>query len=217
MTGLSTHLRTLRGGLALVDPVSGTLRRLIALQYNPERLTRTIQPAAGSGASHAEPLRLTGPGVETIRLEAELDAADQLEQPGKFPDVVDTGLLPVLSALELILYPSSGQLQSNDRLANMGTLEIAPMEGPLVLFIWSKCRVLPVRVTDIGITEDEFDAALNPIRAKVSMTMKVLAPGDLPFSHRGSALFMSHLVQKEALAGRAGKGMLSMLGLGGLP
>lgn len=217
MSGLSTDARTIKGGLALLDPTTGTLRRLIVLQYNPERLTRTVQPAPGSGASHAEPLRIAGAAAETIKLDADLDAADQLEQPGTNPDVVANGLLPVLASLELILQPASAQLEGNNRLANVGTLEIVPMEGPLILFIWSKHRVLPVRVTDIGITEEEFDPALNPIRAKLSLSMKVLTPADLPFSHRGTSLFMSHLVQKEALAGKAGRAGLATLGLEALP
>ena len=40
------------------------------------------------------------------------------------------------------------------------------METPLSLFVWSRNRVLPVRVTDFSVTEEAFDTSLNPIRAK---------------------------------------------------
>ena len=74
---------------------------------------------------------------------------------------------PQLAALEIILYPTSSQLQSNNALAQSGTLEIVPMQTPLTLFVWSKNRVVPVRLTEFSITEEAFDPALNPIRAKV--------------------------------------------------
>jgi hypothetical protein len=91
------------------------------------------------------------------------------------------------------------------------------MESPLTLFIWSKNRVLPVRLTDFSITEEAFDPALNPIRAKVSLGMRVLSVNDLPFDHKGSSLFMSYHQQKEALAARARSGPLNVLGITRIP
>ena len=76
------------------------------------------------------------------------------------------------------------------------------MEAPLTLFVWSKNRVLPVRLTEFSITEEAFDPALNPIRAKVSLGMRVLTVNDLGFDHKGGSLFMAYLQQKEQL-GRA--------------
>ena len=63
----------------------------------------------------------------------------------------------------------------------MGTLEIVPAEAPLTLFVWSKNRMLPVRITEFSITEEAFDPALNPIRAKVSLGLRVLSVNDLGF------------------------------------
>jgi hypothetical protein len=45
---------------------------------------------------------------------------------------------------------------------------VLPLEAPLTVFVWSEQRAVPVRVTDLSITEEAFDVALNPIRAKVS-------------------------------------------------
>lgn len=90
------------------------------------------------------------------------------------------------------------------------------MEAPLSLFVWSKNRILPVRLTDFSITEEAFDPALNPIRAKVSLGMRVLTVNDLGFDHRGGSLFMSHLQQKEQLAAKSQAGALSVLGIGGI-
>ena len=85
----------------------------------------------------------------------------------------------------------------------MGTLEIAPMEAPLTLFVWSKTRIVPVRLTEFSITEEAFDPALNPIRAKVSLGMRVLSVNDLGFDHKGGNLYLAYHQQKEQLAARS--------------
>jgi hypothetical protein len=87
-------------------------------------------------------------------------------------------------------------LSSNNQLAQSGTLEIVPMESLLPLFVWSKSRIVPVRITDFSITEEAFDTALNPIRAKVSLGMRVLSVDDLGFQHKGGSLFMGYLQAK---------------------
>ncbi len=211
--------RILKGGLALIDPASSAIQRIIVLQYNPDSLTRTLQPktmqTASDGGDRSEALRLKGPPVETIKLEAEIDATDQLFfGQGQAAQV---GIHPQLASLELIIYPSSAQLQSTNALSRAGTLEIAPMEAPLSLFIWSKNRILPVRITDFTITEEAFDVALNPIRAKVSLSMRVLNVDDLGFDQKGGSLFMIYQQQKEALAALNTGGSLSALGIGSLP
>ena len=116
-----------------------------------------------------------------------------------------------------MVYPTSGQLLSNNSLAQSGTLEIVPMEAPLCLFVWSKNRVVPVRVTELSITEEAFDIALNPIRAKVSLGLRVLSVDDLGFDQKGGSLFISHLQQKEQLASLSPAAALSVLGIGGIP
>jgi hypothetical protein len=219
MTTFPGSPRLLKGGLVLVDPEAGTIVRVIVLQYNSDTLTRTLQPQAiaGEGQDRSQPLRLKGPAVETIKLEAEIDATDQLEFPDLNARAVEVGIYPELAVLETIVYPPSERLLSNRKLANSGTLEIAPVEAPLTLFVWSKNRVVPVRITDFSITEEAFDTALNPIRAKVSIGLRVLSVDDLGFEHRGGSIFMAYLQGKEGLARQARRGGLSELGLGRLP
>src|SRR5262249_10002436 len=141
-----------------------------------------------------------GPPVETLKLEVDIDATDQLERPDENRTAVEVGIHPQLAALETIVHARSADLQANDTLAAAGTLEIVPMEAPLTLFVWSKNRVVPVRITEFSITEEAFDVALNPIRAKVSLGLRVLTVDDVGFAHRGGSLFMSYLRNKEALA-----------------
>src|SRR6476660_3579410 len=214
--------RLLKGGIVLIDPDSGTVGRIISLQYNPDTLTRSLQIQGVSadgdgGGDRSEILRLKGPPVETIKLDAEIDATDQLEFPDQNQNAVQAGIQPQLAALEAIVYPTSQQLQSNNALENAGTLEIIPMESALTLFIWSKNRIIPVRLTDFSITEEAFDPALNPIRAKVGLGMRVLSVNDLGFDHRGTSIFMAYLQAKERLAATVPSRRLSDLGIGRLP
>ena len=219
MTSFPRSPRLLKAGIVLIDPDSAAIKRVIALQYNPDTLTRTlqVQGVEGEGGNRSEALRLTGPPVETIKLDAEIDAADQLEFPEENTVTAELGIHPQLAALETIIYPASSQLQENNRLAQSGTLEIVPMEAPLTLFIWSKTRILPVRLTEFSVTEESFDPSLNPIRAKVSLGMRVLSVDDLGFTHKGGSLFMIYQQQKERLAAMGEGGALSALGIRGIP
>lgn len=206
--------RLLRGGLVQVDPDSGRVQRVVALQYNPDTLTRSLQiQAAGTEgqADRSEALRLKGPAIETIKLEAEIDATDALESADR--DAVALGIHPQLAVLETMVHPRAADLQANDALADSGVLEILPLQAPLTLFAWSKQRVVPVRVTDLSVTEEAFDVALNPIRARVSLSLRVLSVDDLGFQHRGGTLFMAYLRAKESLAARAASAPLSALGV----
>lgn len=220
ISGSPLSPRLVRGGLVLMDPDTAVVKRIIALQYNPDSLSRTLQIQAVHGSpdgTRVDALRLRGPAIETIKLEAELDATDQLEFPNQFPNAVQFGLHPQLAQLEMLVNPTVETLQADDALANAGTLEIIPLEQPLTLFVWSKSRVVPVRLTDFSITEEAFDPNLNPIRAKVSLGLRVLNVDDLGFSSPGGHLFMSYLGVKERLASLVPSAGISTLGLGGLP
>lgn len=205
--------RPVRAGLVLVDPVAGTPQRVIVLQFNPDSLQRSLAPqatAAEGQGDRTEALRLTGPAVETWKFDAELDATDQLDAPS--PD----GIHPQLAALELLLQPPSARIRADQRLAALGTLEIAPVETPLALFVWGRNRVLPVRLTELSVTEEAFDPDLNPIRATLSVGLRVLTTGDLPTGHRGAELYLAHLAGRERLARAGPAAGLSALGLAGL-
>lgn len=206
----------IRSGIVLIDPVNPT-PRIIRFQYNPDTLTRTLQVKGigGEGSNRSEALRLTGPPVETIKLDAEFDSTDQFELTN--PVSVEVGIQAQLAALEMIIYPSSRQLITNNLVAQTGTLEIIPMETALTLFIWNKNRILPVRLTDFSIVEEAFDTHLNPIRAKVSIGMRVLNIDDLGYDHKGSGIYMSYQQNKERLAARLNNGTLNDFGIKSLP
>lgn len=216
MTTFPNSPRLLKGGIVIVDPASGVVKQVIPLQYNPDTVTRSLAPkAAGEGATPSEALRLKGPPVETIRLETEIDATDGLASGDGVSQ--EAGIHPHLAALELIVYPSAANLAQNHAKEQSGILEVAALVPSLTLFVWSKNRVMPVRITDFSIVEEAFDPNLNPIRARVSLGMRVLSIDDLGFASKGGSLYMAYQQQKEQLAARFASGKLSTLGLGGLP
>ncbi len=209
--------RLLRGGLVLIDPTTGAVLRIIALQYNPDSVTRSLQIKGVSGETgdRQEALRLKGPAVETIKVEAEIDATDAMEANDATTN--DAGLHPQLAALEVIVHPSSAHLSATNAEASSGSLEIAPELAPLPLFVFGPKRIVPVRITELSITEEAFDAALNPMRAKVSLGLRVLSTDDLGFDGKGGNLFLSYLKAKEQLAQRVPSSSFATLGINGLP
>jgi hypothetical protein len=212
--------KLISGGIVLLDASSGAVQRVIALQYNPASVSRTLQAQwyePQQGAERSDRLRIKGPPVETIKIEAEIDATEELESPERHKAAAEFGIQPQLAALETLVFPTSAQLEANNRMAGSGTLEIVPMEAPLTLFVWSKQRVVPVRITEFSVTEEFFDTQLNPIQAKVSLGMRVLTVDDLGFNHRGGQYFIHYHKTKEELARKAPGAELGALGLQRLP
>lgn len=188
-----------RGAILSLDPTLGIPLGSISLQYNPESITRSLKPrTVGDEPDRTEVLRLTGPPIETIQVNVELDATDQLANGDSTAQTF--GIQPQLAALEMLVYPFSVRLIANEVLTLLGTIEILPMESALTVFVWSKSRITPVRITDLEITEEAFDPQLNPIRAKVKLGMRVLDVNDVGFLNPAGAMYMVYQIQKEALA-----------------
>lgn len=202
--------RLIRAGLVTVNADTGAIGNVMSFQYNPDTLSRTLAPrAAGAdGGERTEALRLAGPAVETIKLEAEFDGAPALAgEDGAHP--ID----PALAALEALVSPSVARLRSTASLAEAGTIEITPSEAPLTLFVWGSSRIMPVRITEFSIAEDAFTPDLQPIRAKVSLGLRVLSVADLPWGHRGSDLFLAYRSARERSAASLAPARLNALGV----
>ena len=190
--------RLTKGAIIGIDPFN-PVASVVIFQYNPESLSRTLKAqASGKEGARTEALRLTGPPEETISLDVEIDATDQLEASDSV--ATDMGIYPQLSSLEMLLYPKSTLVIANTVALALGTIEIIPVEGPMTLFVWGRKRILPVRLENFGITEEAHDTNLNPIRAKVSLAMRVLTYSDLPPTHPGYGIYLAHQVVKETMA-----------------
>ena len=216
MTSFPRSPRLLKGAIVAVDLLNPP-PSVIAFQYNPDSLTRTVRAQTlGNESSGGDALRVKGPPEETIKLDIEVDATDHLEQAK--PTATAMGIHPTLAALEVLLYPRSATVIANHALSAAGVIEIIPPQMPLALFVWGAKRIVPVRITELSITEEAFDPALNPMRAKAALGLRVLNYDDLGLLTPGGALFMAHQVAKEVMA-RLGAGDPAALGplLGSLP
>lgn len=220
-TGYPRAPRMWRGGLVRLDPTTRTLVDVVVFQYNPDSLTRTLQPRAigGEPGDRLEVLRLTGPPHETIKFEAEIDATDQLEHPDVAANapVATQGLLPAMAVLERLVTPRARELQEVDSLFDRGMLEVAPAQAPLTVLVWGVKRVVPVLVTSMTLTEEAFDPYLRPIRVKASLECKVLTSSDLPLQHLGGNLYVTYRQTVERLAATVTSKDVRPLGLEHLP
>jgi hypothetical protein len=219
MSGSPGSPRLIRGALVSID-ISSPTPQIIPFQYNPDSMTRSLQRqgggAAGSGESgHIETFRTKGPPIETINLDIELDATDKLEKPDANTMTVNSGIYPELSALEVLLYPKSQHILSTIKAAAAGVLEVIPTESPLTLFVWGPKRVVPIHLIKFEIIEEAFDTNLNPIRAKVSLGLRILSYMDLGPNHPGSSIYFANQVAKENIAKTGITNDLSAIGMEG--
>lgn len=161
------------------DSLLGALPNIIVFQFNPETMTRnpSIYSEDGSCCDNAgkkEKLNITGMPSESLSFTLRLDAGDKIAKGD--PLAINCGILPALSALELLMYPRNKvDLNSNQS----GEYRNSPEKLPVILFIWGVQRVLPVKINSLSINEMEYDTRLNPTRAEVSVSMEVITPPDL--------------------------------------
>lgn len=210
--------RLVRGGLVILDHDTGAVQRVITLQYNPDTVSRAFQlKAPPESGARGEAFRLTSPPTQTLSIEAELDASDALEKPADNAAIVELGLAAQLAAIESLVYPAVSDVKNAADLLAQGMLEIAAAPAPLVLFSFGRRRILPVRITELAVTEEAFDPLLNPIRAKVKLGLRVLTVNDVGLTSRAGGFALAAHQQLEQLSARAIGGRLADLGIQSLP
>jgi hypothetical protein len=187
----------LKGALVEFMPTSlpVSLPNVIVFQYNPETMTHTwTQPetAVTYGTETSNPLAVQGMPGETFSFSIAMDANDEIAD-GSAPAAElaqVSGIYSRLAALEMLLYPTgmtnkligavSAAISSALGGAKPGPVRTVPQSVmPLTLFIWGPGRIVPVRVTDLTITENLYDAALNPTHAEAQLSLRVLTPAEL--------------------------------------
>ncbi len=198
--------RFLKGALVVYESqdAGGPPPKVLGFQYNPESVKRTLERRAveakggGGGTPNKEDLlRAQGPPNETIVMTVTINASEQLEEPDANRTAVESGIYPVLSMLEMILYPSSAKVEEVKSLSTQGEVQISPADLPLVLLVWGESRVVPVLITGFTINESGFDVKLNPIAATVELSMKVLTYLELKSGSVGRDAFLAYQQHKE--------------------
>jgi hypothetical protein len=181
--------KLVKAGFVVLD-ATGVVLKIVVFQYNPETLLRRLE--AGIAPPPPSPPIVPAP-QEMVNFTMSLDAADKLETGDQLTQ--QRGLLPVIAALELLLYPPP---------------------GTLTVWVSGARRILPVRITELVFNEQMFDPALNPIRARVSVSLQVLKDADLTSNSRGRAIWDAHYTTLQQLAQAFGNGRLSALGITGV-
>ena len=99
MTSFPRSPRLTKGAIVSFD-ISSPVPQVIPFQYNPDSLTRTLQASSGGGGEgdSTESFRLKGPPAESISLDVELDATDNLEHPDDNRVSASMGIYPQLAA-----------------------------------------------------------------------------------------------------------------------
>jgi hypothetical protein len=227
-SGYSRSPKLLKGALVeFSERFIGPIPNIIIFQYNPETLSRSLevwQPPAQQEEDGTEkkapPASTAQPSdpPESFTLELVVDATDDLEVGD--PVAVVTGVADRITAMEMLLYPQEGSLLGD----LLGSVSVSISAGgistggsaaaeavprgtvPIVLFVWGPGRIVPVRVTSFSVEEQSFSPLLYPIRAKASIGLKILTPGDLSGHPEGMAkdiaiaAFKFTRTQKQVLA-----------------
>lgn len=199
MTASPRWPKVQKGGIVAFQPPD-PLPIVVAFQYNPDEVTRSIAPKSATGGGRGDARRLNGPPDETLTFAVEIDAADQLERPGENAATVQNGVHPALAALEKLVYPPYAAVVANEVIALAGGAFILAENAPMALLVWGAHRVLPVRIESLSVREEAFDQALNPIRARADLTLKVLTYRDLSVTDPGYFVYLASLTQKQAMA-----------------
>jgi hypothetical protein len=177
------------------------LPNVIIFQYNPETMTHTWtqpKPPGGAGAETNNPLAVQGMPGEEFSFTIAMDANDDIADGGALAaaQAQSSGIYGRLAALEMLLYPTgqtksglagavSAAIQSGlARRSSRPARTVPQSVMPVTLFIWGTGRIVPVRVTQLTITEKFYDAALNPTHAEAQLSLRVLTPAELVAAKR---------------------------------
>lgn len=189
----------------------GPLPNVVIFQFNPDTMTRAIQiPSRPTGGSRRETTQAGDPPVENITIKVEFDAADQLNSNN--PLARTFGIGPQLAALEKMVYPSNkiggligaaidaigDALGGGD--SSPPTQPIPREQYPRILFIWGVTRILPVTISSMSITEQQYDFLLNPVRAEVNLGLAVNSIRNCTDDNVAKGAFEYSSLAKEAQA-----------------
>jgi hypothetical protein len=195
----------------------GPIPNLVVFQFNPEELARTLNipevtTQQGCQTGQMETNQACSPPTESFTLTAKFSAADDLGKGGAMSVIPRAfGIGPQIAALEKMVYPAgplTGLLgQAIDAVgsalgvgAGGGERPIPRQTVPRILFIWGPTRLLPVRIKSMSITEQKFDAFLNPVQVEVQIGLEVLSLANNSNDKIGYGALTASRVVKDAQA-----------------
>jgi hypothetical protein len=153
-------------------------------QYNPEKLLHTFNQANPNAAANTSTDQPVVPS-EFFNLSFELDSVD-LDPPSQNQSSADLGLHPALAMLEIMMQPQVVGKQTY---------------LPIVVFKWGTKRSVPVRLVGMSVEEKSFDVTLNPTRATVNLSLRVLDAAEVNNNLGARSVYLSHQNTQASLVG----------------
>jgi hypothetical protein len=147
-----------------------------SFQYNPEKLLHTFNPPEKNAETQCPALEYFNLTFELDSIE--VDASPQTQTPSQF------GLHPALAMLESMMQPQEGASQT---------------ALPIVVFKWGEKRSVPVSVVSMSVEEKSFDLILNPTRAAISLTLRVLNAKEADINQAVRKVFQTHQNDRKSL------------------
>lgn len=158
-----------------------TQPKTIVFQLNPDSIKRDILPSQTQKSS-------SGVGEASERISFVLSVDENMGDDFFIQNEADVshGVLPFLSAIELLVYPADASNKASTFSERKGLFEkvnhaanvFRKKRGktlPFVALLWGEKRIMPVKIQSIQIIEQAFDSTLHPIRASVKIEMEVLS------------------------------------------
>jgi hypothetical protein len=185
-----TERQVLRGFLANIDVVPPLI---VTFQFNPESVSdnKMVKYADRDGdlCGNAPGKEYTGGGDRTISFDIKLHGLEQGTDRLN-PTPVDNGISTELAKLRSFLYPKG------DAWATMRELlgkEGVKLSSPPTCIFGFGTKILECWVTEMTITETQFNSLLAPVRADVKITLTVI-------EGEGNALYELDTQRRNALA-----------------
>ncbi|MGN6105674.1 MAG: hypothetical protein ACTHU0_11260 [Kofleriaceae bacterium] len=190
--------------------LGGSIPNLVVFQFNPETITRTIEiPPRPTGATLRETSQAGDIPVERISLLVQFTTHEPDARLAVLSRAVGIG--PQLAALEKMARPAgpiSGLLDAaRDKVAHAisgddarATQKIPREAYPRLLFLWGATRVLPVTLDALSIVEKQYDAALNPTLAEVSLSLTAVIPDPCSDDRIARGAYQYSSYARDALA-----------------
>jgi hypothetical protein len=162
--------QVLRGFLANIDVIPPLI---VTFQFNPKQITDNkavkFSDRNNDLCGNAPQKVYTGGGHRTISFDLSLHGLEQGSNALN-PTGLDNGISTELAKLRSFLYPSSDAWGT----LGMGSEEGVRMKAPPTCVFGFGTKILECVVTDINVTETQFNSLLAPVRADVKVTLAVI-------------------------------------------
>jgi hypothetical protein len=167
----------------LAEDLGIIIPNVVLFQFNPEKVTRGFEPWNPFPASPKDSPAKT-PTVqpftpeESYSFDLEYDATEDIADGNPVAQL--TGVATQIAAIRKLLEPTDGLFgdligAAKALVGEAGKQAERPVV-PILLFVLGPGTVLPVRITKLSVTVNEFLPTLYPLMATVSVELRVLPP-----------------------------------------